>query len=72
MGPPHIVPYFPTVIGYPPAVVGNTYIPTCRAIPMPQFLDSPAAVPLAQAEPEEPRSAYLREYRAWERTSIQP
>ena len=34
---------------------------------MPQFLDSPAAVPLAQAEPEEPMSAYLREYRAlWE------
>ena len=31
---------------------------------MPQFLDSPTAVPLAQAEPEEPMSAYLREYRA--------
>ena len=31
---------------------------------MPQFLDSPAVVPLAQAEPEEPMSAYLREYRA--------
>ena len=31
---------------------------------MPQFLDSPAAVPLAQVEPEESMSAYLREYRA--------
>ena len=31
---------------------------------MPQFLDSPAAVPLAQEEPEESMSAYLREYRA--------
>ena len=31
---------------------------------MPQFLDSRAAVPLAQAKPEEPMSAYLREYRA--------
>ena len=31
---------------------------------MPQFLDSLAAVPLAQAEPEESLSAYLREYRA--------
>ena len=31
---------------------------------MPQFLDSPYAVPLAQAEPEESMSAYLREYRA--------
>ena len=30
---------------------------------MPQFLDSPAVVPLAQAEPKEPMSAYLREYR---------
>src|SRR5713226_9471810 len=30
---------------------------------MPQFLFSPAIVPLAQAEPEEPMSAYLREYR---------
>ena len=30
---------------------------------MPQFLDSPAAVPLAQAELEEPMSAYMREYR---------
>ena len=29
----------------------------------PQFLDSPAVVPLAQAEPAEPMSAYLREYR---------
>ena len=27
MGPPHIVPYFPIVIGYPPAVIGSTYIP---------------------------------------------
>ena len=31
---------------------------------MSQFLYSPAAVALAQAEPEEPISAYLREYRA--------
>ena len=31
---------------------------------MPQFLDSPAAVPLAQVEPEESMSAYLREYKA--------
>ena len=31
---------------------------------MPQFLDSPATVPLAQAEPKESMSAYLREYRA--------
>ena len=31
---------------------------------MPQFLDSPAAVPLAQAKLEEPMSTYLREYRA--------
>ena len=31
---------------------------------MSQFLDSPAVVPLAQAEPKEPMSAYLREYRA--------
>ena len=31
---------------------------------MPQFLDSPAAMPLAQVEPEESMSAYLREYRA--------
>ena len=31
---------------------------------MPQFLDSLAAVPLAQAESEESMSAYLREYRA--------
>ena len=29
-----------------------------------QFLDSPAAVPLAQVEPKESMSAYLREYRA--------
>ena len=29
---------------------------------MPQFLDSPAAVPLAQVEPEESVSAYLREH----------
>ena len=29
-----------------------------------QFLDSPVVVPLAQAEPEESMSAYLREYRA--------
>ena len=31
---------------------------------MPQFLDSPAAMPLAQAEPKESMSAYLRKYRA--------
>ena len=31
---------------------------------MPQFLDSTAVVPLAQVEPEESMSAYLREYRA--------
>ena len=31
---------------------------------MPQFLDSLAAVPLAQVEPEESMTAYLREYRA--------
>ena len=31
---------------------------------MPQFLDSLAVVPLAQAKPEESISAYLREYRA--------
>ena len=31
---------------------------------MPQFLDSPAAMPLAQVELEESMSAYLREYRA--------
>ena len=30
---------------------------------MPQFLDSPAVVPLAQVEPEESMSVYLREYR---------
>ena len=30
---------------------------------MPQFLDSPATVSLAQAEPKESMSAYLREYR---------
>ena len=27
-------PCFPIVIGYPPAVVGSTYIPTYRAIPI--------------------------------------
>ena len=31
---------------------------------MPQFLDSPVAVPLAQAEPKESISASLREYKA--------
>ena len=31
---------------------------------MPQFLDSPAAVPVAQAKLEEIMSAYLREYSA--------
>ena len=31
---------------------------------MPQFLDSPIAMPLAQVELEESMSAYLREYRA--------
>ena len=34
MGPPHTVPCFPIAIGYPPVVVGSTYIPTCRAIPI--------------------------------------
>ena len=74
MGPPHTVPCFPIVIGYPPVVVGSTYIPHMQSCPhiynkpsrptMPQFLDSPTAVPLAQVEPEESMSAYLREYRA--------
>ena len=31
---------------------------------MPQFLDSPVAVPLTQVEPTESMSAYLIEYRA--------
>ena len=39
---------------------------------MPQFLDSPTVVPLAQAEQEESMSAFMREYRALGRTSIQP
>ena len=41
-----------------PHIYNNHSRPT-----MPQFLDSPATVPLAQVEPEESMSAYLREYR---------
>ena len=42
-----------------PHIYNNPSQPT-----MPQFLSSPAAVPLAQVELEESMSAYLREYRA--------
>ena len=72
MGPPHIVPLFPNSDRVSTSSSGEHLHTNMQSHPhiykpfqptMPQFLDSPAAVPLAQAELEEPMSAYLREYR---------
>ena len=73
MGPPHS-PLFPSSDRVSPSSRGEHLHTNMQSHPhiynkhswptMPQFLDSLAAVPLAQVELEESMSAYLREYRA--------